>query len=314
MTALVSCGVALAVPSVASAAAPAVVTGGASAVAQSTATVAGAVDSNGAATNYFFQYGPSKSYGGQSAETGAGAGNARVRVTAALSGLAPATTYHYRLVAHRPGSLSYALGADRTFKTRPQPLGVTLAGNPNPVAPGGATTLAGTLTGTGNAGRQVLLQSNPFPYTQGFLAAGNAQVTDAAGNFAFPVLSVPVNTQFRVLMPTKPEVASPIVLVGAAVRVSTTVRVRRFSRTGIVRLSGSITPAVDGTEVQIQKFQHDAWTTIASTAARHSTGGKSVYSRSLRQRRHGRYRVYVNAAGAYSPRLGRTVRVRHVHR
>jgi hypothetical protein len=309
---VVVCASALAAPAVA-AAKPTVTTGGASSVGQTSANVAGTVDPNGGASTYFFQYGPSKVYGGQTAETSAGAGTKPVKVGSAISLLAPATTYHYRLVARGPAG-GLAIGADRTFKTQRQPLGVTLAGTPNPVIAGGATTLAGTLTGTGNGGRQVVLQSNPFDYRQGFANLGNAQVTDASGNFAFPVLSVPVNTQFRVLMPSKPEVASPIVIVEAAVRVSTHVRVRRFSRTGIVRLSGTITPAVDGTQVLIQKFSHDAWTSIASTSARHASGGRSVYSKSMRQRRHGRYRVLVNAQGPYSPSLGRTVRVRHVHR
>jgi hypothetical protein len=302
----------LAAPSVA-AARPAVTTGAPANVAQTTATVTGTVDPNGAAAAYFFQYGPTRVYGAQSAEASAGAGNARVKVAADIGGLAPATTYHYRVVARGPGG-GLVLGADRTFKTKRQPLGVTLVGSPNPVVAGRATSLVGALTGTGNAGRQVVLQANPFPYTQGFVTAGNAQVTDSAGGFGFPVLSVPVNTQFRVLMPAKPEVVSPIVIVGAAVRVSTRVRVRRFARTGIVRLAGRITPAVDGTQVLIQKFRDEQWTTIASTAARHASGGRSAYSKSMRQRRHGRYRVLVNAQGAYSPALGRTVRVRHVHR
>ena len=62
------------------------------------------------------------------------------------------------------------LGGDRTFKTLRQPLGVVLAATPNPAPFNGPTTLAGTLTGTGNANRSVVLQANPFPYTQGFVA------------------------------------------------------------------------------------------------------------------------------------------------
>jgi hypothetical protein len=303
--------VALAAPSVA-AARPAVTTGAASSVAQTTATLNGTVDPNGGATTYFFQFGPTKVYGGASTETSAGAGNAGVRVSAAIAGLAPATTYHYRLVARGPHG-GIVLGADRTFKSRRQPLGVTLGGVPNPVRAGTATSLAGQLTGTGNAGRQVLLQSNPFPYTQGFVAVANAQVTGADGSFSFPVLSVPVNTQFRVLMPTRPDVVSPVVVVGAKVRVTTHLRVRRGSPTGVVRLSGHLTPATDGTQVLIQKFVDGQWTTIAATVARHSSSSRSRYEKSVRQRRHGRYRVYVNPVGAYTANVGKTVRVRHIH-
>jgi hypothetical protein len=305
--------VALAVPGVASAAARAVATtGAASNVAQSTASLNGTVNPRGSATVYLFEYGPTTSYGGVTALTPVGSGTKAVKVTVPIGGLAPATTYHYRLFVSSPTGTRRAKGRDRTFKTMRQPLGVTLYGTPNPVRTGSSTTLAGTLTGTGNAGRQVVLQANPWPYTQGFLNVSNSLVTDASGNFAFPVLSVPVNTQFRVLMPQKPEVASPVVVVGALVRVTTHVRVTRGSRAGRVRLSGSLTPAVDGTQVLIQKFVRDAWTSIGSTNARHASGARSVYSKSLRQRRGGRYRVYVNAAGPHAPNVGLAKRVRHV--
>ena len=117
--------------------------------------------------------------------------------------------------------LGITKGAHRTFKTKPQPLGVTLAATPNPAKVGKPTVLAGQLTGTNNANRGVVLQSNPFPYLQGFANVGNALVTDASGNFSFPLLSLPVTTQFRVLMSQRPAVVSPIVVAGAALRVGT---------------------------------------------------------------------------------------------
>ena len=156
-----------------------------------------------------------------------------------LSGLAPATTYHYRLVAHNRHGL--VTGADRTFKSKPQPLGVSLAATPNPMPFGSPVTLAGQLTGTGNGNRQVVLQSNPFPYTQGFQNASNVQVTDAAGNFSFPLLSVPLSTQYRVQMPQKPAVVSPIVSLGVAVTLTTHVSAHlRFSDAAIVAAPGSV--------------------------------------------------------------------------
>jgi len=53
-----------------------------------------------------------------------------------IAGLAPFTTYHYKLIAQR-GTAVYK-GRDRTFKTKRQPLGVSLAGNPNPTRTGAA--------------------------------------------------------------------------------------------------------------------------------------------------------------------------------
>ena len=119
-------------------------------------------------TTYTFEYGTTRIYGTQvpSPPASAGKGNRGVPVTADIGGLAPATTYHYRLVARNAKGVTR--GADRTFRTQRQPLGLSLAATPNPVRPGGRTLIAGTLSGTGNGERQIVLQSNPFPYTQGF--------------------------------------------------------------------------------------------------------------------------------------------------
>jgi hypothetical protein len=309
---LAALGLALAVPAGATAATkPTATTGGTSNVGQSSASLNATVNPNGGEAGYFFQYGTSRTYdGGQTPLAIIGSGTKRVKVAQGVGGLAPATTYHYRVVAQNPKGRVF--GSDRTFKTQRQPLGVSLAGNPNPVRTGAGTTLAGSLTGTGNANRQVLLQSNPWPYTQGFLPAGNPQVTDANGNFAFPILSVNVNTQFRVVMPQKPQVASPVVLLGTKVKVTTHVRVRRGSRSGVVRLSGSLLPAMDGTQVLLQKFVNGKWTNIASTNARHANSSRSTYAKSVRQRHPGRYRVYHNAPEPHVPNTGTTVRVRHV--
>jgi len=205
---------------------PVPTTGGVANVTPSTAVLNGSVNPREADTTYFFQIGPTRIYGSTTPPVGAGAGKTRVRVAATVTGLAPLTTYHYRLVAQNAKGMVF--GANRTLRTQRQPLGVSLTGTPNPVRVGGATVLSGTLTGTGNAGRQVVLQANPYPYTQGFQNVGNVLVTDATGNFAFNVLGVPFNTQYRVLMPQRPEIASPVVAVSTVTRVTTRVRVRRF--------------------------------------------------------------------------------------
>ena len=248
-TMLIAVALALLAPAAASAASkPAVRTGAAASITPTTATLNGRVDPNNAETTYFFQYGTTSLYGTNTAPTPAGSGANSRAVSVPISGLAPATKYHYRIVAQNRFGITR--GARETFRTRKQPLGVTLAGNPNPIAPGGSTTLGGQLTGTNNANRDVVLQSNPFPYTQGFANAGNPQVTDAAGNFAFPVLSMPVTTQFKVVLAQRPEVTSPIVVVGAALQVRTdTKKVRRNRRSVTVRFRGSVTPQNDGGRV-----------------------------------------------------------------
>jgi hypothetical protein len=306
---------ALLVPAAADAAPakPTVTTGAATSIGQSTVVLTGWVNPREAATNYFFQLGTTRLYGVTSTPIAVGSGRQRVRVTLGVNALAPFTRYHYRLVArNRKGRV---FGRDRTFRTDRQPLGLTLGASPNPVRAGRSAVLAGTLSGTGNSGRQVVLQANPFPYTQGFANVGNAQVTDGAGNFSFPILSVPVNTQYRVVMPQKQEVASPIAVLGASVKVTRHVRVRRGNRRGRIRFSGRLTPAVDGQQILIQKQRRGGrWVTIGRTFARNAGGSSSRYVKIVRPRRGGRFRVVANLQGAYVPSVSRNVRVRRVRR
>jgi hypothetical protein len=133
--AAVACGVAaLAIssagtPSAASAAPapPAAATGSASNVAQSSATVTGALNPNGTDTQYHFEYGTTTAYGSNTASTGAGAGTARVAASADLTGLKSATAYHYRLVA--ASSAGTTDGADQTFTTTTPPTVTTGGAN-----------------------------------------------------------------------------------------------------------------------------------------------------------------------------------------
>jgi subtilisin family serine protease len=94
-------------------------TGGADGVTTAGATVYGASDPCGTASSFQFEYGPTTGYGSATPAASIGSGNAGVPVSSALSGLAPATTYHYRLVTIR-GGVRLA-GADRTFTTAPAP-------------------------------------------------------------------------------------------------------------------------------------------------------------------------------------------------
>jgi hypothetical protein len=307
---LFSLVLALLVPAAASAAKPAVTTGGAASITQSTVTLNGKIDANGKPTTYFFQIGTTKLYGVTTAETAGGQSGAPVSVSVPVTGLAPATRYHYRLVAKNEDGQT--AGKDRAFKTKIQPLGVTLVATPGSVAPGGLTTITGTLTGTNNANRQVQLQSSAFPYTAGFATLGNTIVTDPAGNFTFNAIPVGVTTQFRVLMPNRPEIVSPIVIVGAAVQVRTYPRiVKRGGGAKTVRFAGYVSPATDGARVNIQKLRNGVWTTVAHTRANHKSAERSSFKTRVRIHRSGDFRVLAESS---RPELvagaGRTVPVK----
>lgn len=99
---------------------PTATTGGASSVTQSTAILSGTVNPNGAATTCTFEYGTSTSYGSSvPCASAPGSGTSGVGVSAALSGLAAGTTYHYRIVASNAGGSSN--GGDATFTTAVPP-------------------------------------------------------------------------------------------------------------------------------------------------------------------------------------------------
>ena len=103
-----------------------------------TATLAGGVYPNGLDTTYFWQYGTTTSYGAQTQPVDLGAGQAPIFATAALGGLAPATTYHYRLVAQNADGTTY--GYDSHLTTASPPV---LTANPSI---GGAARLGQTLS------------------------------------------------------------------------------------------------------------------------------------------------------------------------
>jgi hypothetical protein len=280
-------------------------TGAAANVTFQSARVGGSVDPNKTATNYYFQYGTTPALGIETAPTPVGAGDKAVRVSVDLGGLAPTTRYHYRIVAQSASGTT--IGKRRTFTTRKQPLGVTLAATPNPIKLGSGTTLAGTLSGTGNAGRKIVLQSNPWPYTQGFQNASNELLTNATGGFSFPILSLPFNTQYRVVMSERPTVVSPIVTAGVKFYVGSKVSKKRVRRGRKIRFSGTIKPARPGANIAIQKKRDGRWVSINGTVVR--DGGR--YGKRIKIRRGGSYRVWTGVVDAqYTSNHGKTFRIR----
>ncbi|HMI68417.1 MAG TPA: hypothetical protein VK510_00395 [Solirubrobacteraceae bacterium] len=307
LVAIAATGLCLIAPAAASAAAPLVTTGGAAQVTISSATLTGTVNPRGLSTSYYFQYGTTTAYGSRTASTAAGKGGAGVAAAAQISGLGSNTKYHYRLIAHNSDGTT--AGNDRTFRTPRQPLGLALSATPNPVVFGGLTTLSGTLSGTGNTGRAVQLQQNPFPFTSGFSNVANAQLTDAAGNFSFTVLSVPLTTQYRVLVASNQAIVSPVVTVSVQVLVRTSVTHRHVRRGAKVRFSGTVRPAVPNVPLAIQKRgPSGGWVTVSGSITRPGGNGYAVYGKTVRVKRGGRYRVYVGATGGtFTPNVGRTI-------
>ena len=103
----------------ASAATPAVLTGSATSISNTKATLNGTVKAGGQATSYAFQYGLTSSYTAQTKSTPAGSGFTNVKAKAAIGRLIPGTVYHFRIVALNASGL--AVGADHRFRTTGHP-------------------------------------------------------------------------------------------------------------------------------------------------------------------------------------------------
>ena len=125
--------------------APTPVSGAATAITSSEATLNGTVNPNGGLSRAYFQYGTSTKYGATTPVQSAGSGMTPQPITATASGLNPNTTYHFRIVATASNSESY-YGTDQTFTTAvapppPCPTSMTL---------GAVTVLAECITAQGN--------------------------------------------------------------------------------------------------------------------------------------------------------------------
>jgi len=302
-------GVAALPTGVASAVVPSVSTRAPTGVTVQSATLRGAVNPRSLATTYFFQYGPTAAYGAQTAPTPLAAGATAVNVSARGIGLVPAATFHFRLVATNASGTSVT--PDRTFRTPAQVLRVGLVANPNPTSFGGPTTLVGTVTGTGAAGRPVQIQQRAFPFGGGFANTGNALVADAAGRFSMVVLALPLTTQFRARVTDRAGVVSPVLVVGSRAIVGTRVTSTRVRRGGRVHFSGTVRPSEPGRGIAIQKRRDGRWITVAGTVTRPGGAGFGIYGKTVRIRRGGLFRVFLGTgSGATVPNVGRTIRIR----
>lgn len=301
-------------PAVAHAAGPPVVaTGLAGSLTPQSASVVGTVNANGLKTRYFFDYGTNKKYGARTARQNAGAGATPLAATAGVTGLKSNTTYHYRLVA--VNAKGTTRGADRTFKTPKQPLGFSVALNPNPFVYGAVTAVVGTLGGTGSANREVQLQQRVWPYTGPWTASSNVLLTNAEGNFSFPLVGLGSNSQYRVVTTNDKPTISATMTADVRLAVSAKTSVRTVNRGSRLRFSGIVRPAQVGAGVAVQRLTSTGkrWVTVRGSKTRRDSANFSRYATRARITSSGTYRVWVASAdgsltGHYSPSI--KIRVR----
>ncbi len=230
--------------------APLVSTGGTSHASGTAAVLEGSVDPRTFATTYYFRYGPTVAYGAQTTPASLPAGTTKIRVSQIATGIL--LGYHYRLVASNADGTTE--GHDRIVsakKRRRKKTGLVLPKSFQPTALGGVFIISGTLTGTGNADRPIVLQASPYPYRAPLADIGAPILTNADGGFSFRVAHLTSNTRFRISTVSAPLISSRIVTEEVLVRVILKVRTSSQKR-GLVRLYGTVTPAEVGARVFFQ--------------------------------------------------------------
>ena len=279
----------------AAAATPTATTGSAAAVTYSSAILYASVNPGGESTTYGFEYGTTSSYGTKTSMQPAGNGTITIpNISQSITGLQAGTVYHYRIVATNSSGTAY--GKARTFTTAKIPLSVQLAGAPNPVIFGNPFFVQGNLTGTDAGNREIALQANPYPYTQGFKTVGNAEVTTSSGSFSFPYVGLFQNTQLRVTtVAGSPSVTSPTLLEDVAVRVS--LHIHYAARRGYYKVYGTVSPAEVGALVGFEQLEPgNRYVNVNGTVVRAGSSSTSVFSRVVRLKRRTLYRALIKVS------------------
>jgi hypothetical protein len=118
-------------------------------VALSGATLNGMATARGHSTAAWFEWGGDASYGHATALTNIGTSGLVARVSASIDGLAPGTTYHYRLVGSN--DLGTVYGADSVFTTGMKVATWTDLSGLRPAIPPGLTNVVGIANGHGHS-------------------------------------------------------------------------------------------------------------------------------------------------------------------
>ncbi|HMD56080.1 MAG TPA: hypothetical protein VKG82_01270 [Solirubrobacteraceae bacterium] len=283
---------------------PRISTDAATHVLGTSALLTATITPNNQETDYFFRYGPVTlgpvTFASQTPTASAGAGPTKVAVGQAIGGLSPGSTYRYKAFAVSPAGTILAEGKEHTFKTKGAVLTFVVA-RTQQATYGSPFLLSGTLTGANNGSHRIALQASPFPYLEPFTTIGLPGLTNAAGSFSFRVANLRESTQFRVTTLDPLPVYSPVITVDVRVRVA--LHVRSSGQRGVVRLYGTIAPAVNGAKValQVQKAVHPSgnsevtsrWVNQFITVAKKNGASASRFSVVVTVRHGGRYRAYV---------------------
>ena len=151
-----------------------------------------------------------------------------------------------------------------------------------------SVTISGTTKGM-PAGTVVELQANPYPYA-GFKPTGKTTVVDPTGNYAIAVVPQ-MHTQYKVVAKTSPPTESTAVFVRVRLNVSFRVSDSTPKKGAMVRMYGTMSPEHDGKPILIQKKTTTGYKTVARTVLLDNGTASSKYSKRMRIRATGTYRI-----------------------
>lgn len=277
--------------------APSATTGQVTSVRPTVADVAGTVNPNGSATTWYFQYGPSTNatYGSTTAVMAAGSARADADVTASLTGLAPATSYHYRIVASSGAGTT--VGGNGIFNTSAAPTVVSGAATDLTAS---SATLNGVVNPEGLATRWYFRYGLTTAYgsktaTKSIAASPNdSQVSSAITDLA------PQQTyHFRLEATSRAGTAIGVdftLVTGLSVTLNTSESTVVYG--GFVPLSGTVASGLPGQRVTVESegFAQTAFSGVAVV----TTGTSGVWSYAAQPTARTTYKAVANG-GSSSP-------------
>ena len=181
-----------------------------------------------------------------------------------------------------------AVAAKPPKSPKPNP-NLTIKASATAVTFGKSVTLSGT-TKNVPAGTTVDIEQNPYPYA-GFKPTGKSAVVDPSGNWSLGGIQPQMHTQYRATAKLSPPETSASVFVRVRLSVSFKVSDSTPKKGARVRFSGTVGPAHDGKQVLIQKKTSTGYKTVSTTTLLDNGTATSKYSKRLRIRRTGTYRI-----------------------
>ena len=208
---------------------------------------------------------------------------------------------------HRPGHAPPGGGATTISALDAKPTIVVFGSN---------TVLSGRLSGGTVSGVTVRLEVDETrPYGDAYkpaTTASGARITttsDQSGRFSF-TLKPAVNSQYRAVAQTSPNLTSAPRLVLVRTHVGLILSDSTPSAGSLVRFRGTVRPQHDGATAYIQRRSSTGrWSTVARTTLRDAGSVYSRYSRRIRVRSDGTYRVKVAGDADHVNGFSRTRRV-----